>query len=35
VGIVVSQSTGTVTVFKAGQMITDIHKPANGNRLTF
>jgi hypothetical protein len=35
VGIVVSQSTGTVTVFKAGQMITDIHKPANGNLLTF
>jgi DNA integrity scanning protein DisA with diadenylate cyclase activity len=35
VGIVVSQSTGTVAVFKAGQMITDIHKPPNGNRLTF
>ena len=31
--IVVSQSTGTVTVFKSGQMITDIHKPANGSRL--
>lgn len=34
VAIVVSQSTGTVTVFKSGQMITDIHKPANGSRLT-
>lgn len=32
--IVVSQSTGTVTVFKSGQTITDIHKPANGSRLT-
>lgn len=35
VAIVVSQSTGTVAVFKSGQMITDIHKPANGSRLTF
>ena len=34
VAIAVSQSTGTVTVFKSGQMITDIHKPANGGRLT-
>ena len=34
VAIVVSQSTGTVTVFKSGQMITDIHKPADGSRLT-
>jgi DNA integrity scanning protein DisA with diadenylate cyclase activity len=34
VAIVVSQSTGTVTVFKSGQMITDIHKPVNGGRLT-
>jgi len=33
VAIVVSQSTGTVTVFNSGQMITDIHKPSNGNRL--
>lgn len=33
VAIVVSQSTGTVTVFKSGQMITDIHKPANGSRM--
>ncbi|HVC92461.1 MAG TPA: diadenylate cyclase [Pirellulales bacterium] len=31
--IVVSQSTGTVTVFNSGQMITDIHKPPNGNRF--
>ncbi|MBI3467368.1 MAG: DNA integrity scanning protein DisA nucleotide-binding domain protein [Planctomycetes bacterium] len=33
VAISVSQSTGTITVFKSGQMITDIHKPANGGRL--
>ena len=34
VSLVVSQSTGTVTLFKSGQMITDIHRPANGGRLT-
>jgi DNA integrity scanning protein DisA with diadenylate cyclase activity len=33
VSLAISQSTGTVTVFKSGQMITDIHKPVNGNRL--
>jgi diadenylate cyclase len=33
VAIAVSQSTGTVSVFKSGLMITDIHKPAYGNRL--
>jgi hypothetical protein len=33
VAIAVSQSTGTITVFKSGQMITDIHKPTNGSRL--
>ncbi len=33
VAIVVSQSTGTIAVFKSGQMVTDIHKPINGSRL--
>jgi DNA integrity scanning protein DisA with diadenylate cyclase activity len=33
VALCISQSTGTVSVFKSGQMITDIHKPANGSRL--
>jgi diadenylate cyclase len=33
VALVISQSTGIVTIFKSGQMITDIHKPANGSRL--
>lgn len=33
VAIVVSQSTGTMTVFQDGQMVTDIHKPTNGSRL--
>lgn len=33
VAIVVSQSTGTMAVFKDGNMITDIHKPINGNQL--
>jgi diadenylate cyclase len=33
VAIAISQSTGTVSVFKSGQMITDIHKPSNGGRL--
>jgi hypothetical protein len=31
--IVVSQSTGTMAVFRNGQMVTDIHKPINGSRL--
>jgi hypothetical protein len=29
----VSQSTGTVTVFKGGKLFTDIHRPGNGSRL--
>jgi DNA integrity scanning protein DisA with diadenylate cyclase activity len=31
--ICVSQSTGVVTVFKAGQSVTDIHRPADGGQL--
>jgi DNA integrity scanning protein DisA with diadenylate cyclase activity len=30
VAVTVSQSTGTVSVFKSGQMFADLHKPANG-----
>jgi DNA integrity scanning protein DisA with diadenylate cyclase activity len=33
VAVCVSQSTGTVTVFKSGQMVTDLHKAAAGDRL--
>ncbi len=33
VAIAISQSTGTVSVFKSGQMIMDIHKPSNGARF--
>jgi diadenylate cyclase len=33
VALAISQSTGTVSVFKSGRMITDIHKPANARRL--
>jgi hypothetical protein len=33
VALCVSQSTGTVTVFKAGKLVTDIHRPGNGSRL--
>jgi DNA integrity scanning protein DisA with diadenylate cyclase activity len=33
VALAISQSTGTVSVFKAGRMITDIHRPANSGRL--
>jgi DNA integrity scanning protein DisA with diadenylate cyclase activity len=33
VAFAISQSTGIVTIFKSGQMITDIHKPSNGSRL--
>ena len=33
VAITISHSTGTVSVFKAGRMLTDIHKPANGNQF--
>ena len=32
VAITISQSTGTVSVFKGGQMIMDIHKPSNSVR---
>jgi hypothetical protein len=31
--VCISQSTGTVSVFKSGQMVTDIHKATNGSRL--
>ena len=31
--IVVSESTGVVSVFKSGQMVADIHRPGNGSRL--
>lgn len=34
VAICVSQSTGTVSVFKSGEMVADIHKPTNGARLS-
>ncbi|MFN4261651.1 MAG: diadenylate cyclase [Gemmataceae bacterium] len=34
VSIVVSQSTGTITVFKSGQMVTDIHKPIKESERT-
>lgn len=34
VSLCVSQSTGTVSVFKAGKLITDIHRPGNGNRFS-
>ncbi|HVC97726.1 MAG TPA: diadenylate cyclase [Pirellulales bacterium] len=33
VAIVVSGSTGTVSVFKSGQMVIDIHKPSDTSRL--
>ena len=33
VAIVISQSTGTISIFKSGEMITDIHRPTNGGRL--
>ncbi len=33
VAVCVSQSTGTVSVFKSGQLVTDIHRPADGSRL--
>ena len=33
VAMCISQSTGTVSVFKAGQMVADIHRPTNGGRL--
>jgi hypothetical protein len=33
VALCVSQSTGTLTVFKAGKLVTDLHRPSNGNQL--
>ena len=33
VAIVISQSTGAISIFKSGEMITSIHHPANGGRL--
>jgi diadenylate cyclase len=34
VAICISQSTGTVSVFKSGQMVADIHRSSNGARLS-
>lgn len=31
--IVISESTGVVSVFKSGQLVADIHRPGNGGRL--
>lgn len=31
VAVAISQSTGTVSVFKSGEMVADIHKPINGH----
>ena len=33
VALCVSQSTGAVTVFKSGKLVTDIHRQGNGSRL--
>jgi DNA integrity scanning protein DisA with diadenylate cyclase activity len=33
VAVCVSQSTGIVTVYKSGQLVTDIHRAANGGRI--
>jgi hypothetical protein len=33
VALCVSQSTGTVSVFKAGKLLADIHRPGNGSRF--
>jgi hypothetical protein len=33
VALCISQSTGTVTVFKGGTLVTDIRRPGNGSRL--
>lgn len=33
VAIVISQSTGTISIFKSGDLVTDIHRPTNGCRL--
>jgi diadenylate cyclase len=34
VAVCVSQSTGTVTVFKSGRLVTDIHRQPKGGRLS-
>jgi DNA integrity scanning protein DisA with diadenylate cyclase activity len=34
VAVCVSQSTGTVSVFKGGRLVADIHRPTNGSRLS-
>jgi len=33
VAIAISQSTGTISIFKSGEMITDIHRPTSGARI--
>jgi hypothetical protein len=33
IAVCISQSTGTVSVYKAGQLVTDIHRAVNGGRL--
>jgi DNA integrity scanning protein DisA with diadenylate cyclase activity len=33
VALCVSQSTGTLSVFMAGKLVTDLHRPSNGNQL--
>jgi DNA integrity scanning protein DisA with diadenylate cyclase activity len=33
VAIVISQSTGTISIFKSGELVTDINRPTNGCRL--
>ena len=33
VTVCISQSTGTVSVFKGGRLVADIHRPTNGGRL--
>lgn len=33
VALVISQSTGAISIFKSGEMITSIHRPAGGSRF--
>jgi DNA integrity scanning protein DisA with diadenylate cyclase activity len=33
VALCISQSTGTVSVFKSGKLVTELQRPSNGNRL--
>jgi DNA integrity scanning protein DisA with diadenylate cyclase activity len=35
VAVCISQSTGTVSVFKSGRLVADIHRPTNGGRFVF